>query len=203
MIPMLFVLAAQVTSEPHPVPFMREIRQGPMPFQERTMSQPHRFSDDRMFPDIAIGALSIDGDTLYVQLTNKGLSATRTNAMIVARAQSNGMVSDLAEARTGRLSPGESRWVPLRGFSVRTASTRATVFSLAGATTISAAVHLIPSSAGALDRSGDGCGECTVEMKDGNNQLTLSGSAIGHGKPQQAPKTCPEGLAPLGARLRN
>ena len=189
MIPMLLLLAAQVSSEPHPVPFMREIRQGPMPFQERTMSQPHRFSDDRMFPDIAIGALSIDGDTLYVQLTNRGLSATRTNAMVVARAQSNGMVSDLAETRTGRLSPGETRWVPLKGFSVRTASTHGAVFSLSGATTVSAAVQLVPSSAGALDRSGDGCGECTLEMKDGNNQLTLSGPAILHGKPGETPKT--------------
>jgi hypothetical protein len=95
----------------------------------------------------------------------------------------------LAEARTGRLSPGESRWVPLKGFSVRTASTHGAVFSLSGAMTVSAAVRLVPSSAGALDRSGDGCGECTLEMKDSNNQLTLSGAAILHGKPTETPKT--------------
>ncbi len=189
MIPMLLLLAAQASATPHPVPFMREIRQGPMPFQERTMSQPHRFSDDRMFSDIAIGALSVDGDTLYVQLTNKGRSATRANAMVVARAQANGLLSDLAEARTGRLSPGETRWVPLKGFSVRTASTNPTVFSLTGASTVSAAVRLIPSGAGALDRSGDGCGECTLEMNDGNNQLTLQGAAVRHGKPIETPKT--------------
>src|SRR5215213_3017941 len=104
---------------PREMPFIREPRvAGPTAVNFGTLSQPHRYSDDRMFPDIAIGALSIDGDTLYVQVTNKGRSPTRASTLVVARAQSAGARSDLAQARTGRLAPGETRWVAVKGFSV-------------------------------------------------------------------------------------
>jgi len=191
LVPLLLALAPaaavvpQAPVQPRDMPFIREPRvAGPTALEWRTMSQPHANSDDRMFPDIAIGALSIDGDTLYVQLTNKGRSGTQTGALVAARAVAGGMKSDLIEVKTGRLAPGETRWVPLKGFSVKTASTNGTVFALANATVVSAVARLLPSSAGTLDRSGQGCGECTTEMDDSNNTLTLSGAAIKHGAPR-------------------
>jgi len=166
-------------------PFIREPRvAGPTAVEFRTLSQPHPNSDDRTFPDIAISALRIDGDTLYVQLTNKGRSGTQSSTLIAARAVSAGMKSDRAEVRTGRFAPGETRWVPIRGFSVKTASNGGSVFSLASASVVSAAARILPSTAGTLDRSGEGCGECTEEMDETNNVLTLSGDAIKRGPPQ-------------------
>lgn len=175
----------EIAPEPQQMRIIREpMVAGPTPLEFRTLSQPHPNSDDRMFPDIAIGAMNIDGDTLYVELTNKGRSATQTPTLVAARAVSGAMRSDLVEVKTGRLAAGESRWVPVKGFSVKTASTSGTVFALANATVVSAAARLLPSSVGALDRTGQGCGECTTEMSEDNNQLTLRGSAIGHGAPR-------------------
>jgi hypothetical protein len=169
---------------PREMPFIREPHvAGPTAVQFGTLSQPHRYSDDRMFPDIAIGALSIDGDTLYVQVTNKGRSPTRASTLVVARAQSAGARSDLAEARTGRLAPGETRWVAVKGFSMKTPSKSGPVFALGNASAVSAAARLLPSSSGMLDRSGQGCGDCSAEMGEDNNQLTLSAAAIKHGRP--------------------
>ena len=164
---------------------MREPRQaGVTPYENRTLSMPHRNSDDRMFPDIAIGALQIDGDTLYVKVINKGRGPVQVPIMVAARAEANGVRSEALQARTGKLAGGESRWVPLRGFSFKAASTNAPVFELASAKLVSAVVHLVPSSASVLDRSGQGCGECTREMDEANNSLTASGDALKHGKPQ-------------------
>jgi flagellar basal body L-ring protein FlgH len=166
-------------------PHIREPNiQGPTPYENHSLSQPHPNSDNRMFPDIALKALKVDGDTLYVQLTNKGRSATQSTTLVAARAVANGMKSDLAQARTGRLAAGESRWVPVKGFSVRTASTSGAVFALSNATLVSAAARILPSAAGTLDRSGQGCGSCTAEADESNNELTRSGAAIEHGRPQ-------------------
>lgn len=189
-VPLLLALApapataAQVPSQPREMPFIREPRvAGPTPFEWRTMSQPHPNSDDRMFPDIAVKGMRIDGDTLYVQVVNQGRGSARTPILIVARAAENGMKSDEVQARTDRLAAGESRWVPLRGFSVKSASLVAPVFQLASASAVSAAAWLMPSTSGTLDRSGQGCGECTDDADQSNNLLTLSGQAIARGLP--------------------
>lgn len=184
MLPLLILLASPAPAIFIPEPIIREIRQGPTPFAERTLSQPHPNSDDRMFPDLAIKDLRIDGDTLYVRVANQARGATQVPVLVAARALSNGARSDLAQVRTTRLAGGESRWVALKGFSIRTASTAQPVFALANASAVSAVARLVPSTAGMLDRSGRGCQECVTEMDETNNVLTLSGAAIGHGAPR-------------------
>jgi hypothetical protein len=167
------------------MPRIEPFKQGPMPAENIYLRPGHKNSDDRMFPDIAIGALSVDGDTLYVKLINKGRSRTETPIQIAARAEANGVRSDLAQLRIeGQLKAGESKWVALHGFSFKTASTSAPVFALENATVVSAAARLLPSTAGALSRSGQGCGACTTESDASNNMLTLAGSALGHGRPR-------------------
>jgi hypothetical protein len=187
----LLALAGQTVLTPLPpqppvpreVPMTREFV-GPTPVENIWLRPGHKNSDDRMFPDIAIGQLQIDGDTLYVKLINRGHGATQAQTLVVARAEAGGVKSDLAQVRTGKLTAGESRWVPVKGFSFRTASTAESVFALANASVVSAAARLLPSTAGALDRSGQGCGDCTVEMDEANNVLTLAGDAIKHGRPE-------------------
>ena len=165
---------------PHEVPPSRERVVGPTPFENHPLSQPHRNMDNRMFPDIEIGAMRIDGDTLYVRVTNKGGSGTRSSTLVAARAEGDGIKSDLAQARTGRLGPGESRWVPIKGFA---AASRGPAFALANANVVSAVARIMPSSVGALDRSGNGCEGCE-DGNEANNVLTASASAIVRGKPE-------------------
>jgi hypothetical protein len=179
MLNLLLVLAAAPAPPmARPEPVMREIRQGPMPFQERTMSQPHPNSDDRMFPDIAVKGMRIDRDTLYVELVNQGHGSARVPILVVARAEANGVRSEAVEARTARLTAGESRWVPLKGFAVKSVSLASPVFDLASANIVSAAARLLPSTAGALDRSGQGCGDCSIDSDESNNLLTLHADSI-------------------------
>lgn len=173
------VTAAQVPSEPRAVPEMREPRvAGPTAFEWRTMSQPHPNSDDRMFPDIAIGDMRIVGDTLYVELVNQGRGSARTPIAVIARAAENGMKTEEVQARTGRLAAGEKRWVSLKGFAVKTAAMASPVFDLSTAEVVSAAAWLVPSSVGALDRSGQGCGDCAADANPSNNILTLRANSI-------------------------
>jgi hypothetical protein len=176
-------LAAPQAPIPREVPMRREFV-GPTPGENHWLSMPHRNSDDRMFPDIAIGELRVDGDTLYVKVINNGQSEARGPILIAARALANGAQSGVVQTRTGKLEPGQSRWVTLSGFSVKTAATTPSLFALQNATAVSAVAKLVPSSAGALDRSGQGCGECTREMDETNNSLTAEGSRLKHGRPQ-------------------
>lgn len=164
---------------PRDVPPSRE-RAGPTAFENHPLSQPHKNMDNRMFPDIAIGAMRIDGGTLYVRVTNKGGAGTRSSTLVAARAESGGIRSELAQARTGRMSPGESRWVPITGFK---ASASGQVFALANANFVSAVARISPSSAGALDRSGNGCESCE-DRNEANNILTAAAAAIARGKPE-------------------
>jgi hypothetical protein len=157
-------------------------RQGPMPAEFHTLSQPHPGADDRMFPDIAIGAMKIDGDTLYVQVKNLGRSASQSGVLVAVRAEANGMKSERAQVRTGRLSAGEARWVPVRGFSVRTASTSAPVFALDSASSVSATATLQLAATPALDRSGQGRQEMS-DRDESNNSVTLSGDTVQRGRP--------------------
>jgi hypothetical protein len=161
------------------MPMIREPRvAGPTAFEWRTMSQPHPNSDDRMFPDIAVKDMRISGDTLYVQLANKGRGSSRTPIVVVARAAEGGIKTDEVQVRTARLASGETRWVALKGFAVKSASVAGAVFDLASASAVSAAAWLLPSTAGNLDRSGQGCGECAVDVDLSNNILTLGANSI-------------------------
>jgi len=164
---------------PRDVPPSRE-RPGPTAFENHPLSQPHKNMDNRMFPDIAIGAMRIDGGTLYVRVTNKGRAGTRSSTLVAARAEAGGMKSELAQARTGRLSPGESRWVPITGFR---ASANGQAFALANANVVSAVARISPSSARALDRSGNGCEACE-DGNAANNALTAAAASIARGKPE-------------------
>ena len=137
-----------------------------------------------MFPDIAIGELTVDGDTLYVRVQNKGYSPTPGPVLVAARAEENGSKTAVVEQRTARLLPGETRWVSLRGFSVKTAATRPSVFALESASAVSAVARVMPSSTGVLDRSGQTREVGATDVDETNNSLTLVGSAITHGKPQ-------------------
>jgi hypothetical protein len=184
MLNLLFILAAApAASMSPPTPMMRETRILPMPAEWHTLSQPHPNSDDRMFPDIAVKDMRIDGDTLYVQLLNKGRGGSRVPIEVIARAASNGVKSDEIQIRTPGLAAGESRWVALKGFSIKSASIAAPVFDLASASAVSAAAWLLPSTASSLDRSGQGCGECTTDSDEKNNILNLNGNSIARGRP--------------------
>lgn len=142
--------------------------QGPTIGENRTLSQWHPGSDDRMFPDIAVKDLRIDGDTLYVLVTNEG----RKNAarvQVTARAESNGVKRGAGSARLPTLSAGESRWVSLGHFA------------LANTNMISAAVRL-PAPPG-LDRSGQGCDAC-ADVNQANDSFSAAPSSIARGKPE-------------------
>jgi hypothetical protein len=184
MLSLLLMLAtAPVRVMGPPTPVMRETTILPMPAEWHTLSQPHANSDNRMFPDIAVKDMRIDGDTLYVQLVNQGRTGTRASITIIARAAAHGVKSEEIRGQTQRLAAGESRWITLKGFSVKAAAISAPVFDLASASTVSAAAWLIPSTAGNLDRSGQGCGECATDADEKNNILSLNGNSIVHGRP--------------------
>jgi len=155
-----------------------------MPAENIWLRPAHPGSDDRMFPDIALGGFRIDGDTLYVRVLNKGQSSTPGPVLVAARAVANGSKTELVEQRTAKLLPGESRWVSLRGFSVKTAATTPAVFALESASVVSAVARLMPSSASVLDRSGETRELGTTETDETNNSLTLAGNAIAQGPPQ-------------------
>jgi hypothetical protein len=178
------ILALMAAPAPREVPMVRQM-QGPMPAENIWLRPAHPigYDDGRMFPDIVIGELRIDHDTLYVRVLNKGHSATPGAVLVGARAAENGSKTALVEQRTARLQPGEARWVPLRGFSVKTAATTPAVFALESASAVSAVVRMVPSSAPALDRTGQTREVGTQEADESNNTLTLAGSVIQHGSP--------------------
>ena len=180
----LFVLLAALGPVETPDAMSREINQGPTPFQERTLSQQHPNADDRMFPDIAVKDLRIDGDTLYVRLVNQGHSSAQAAILVAARAAANGVTGDLAQARVPRLRAGEARWVALKGLSIRTAAISPTIFALGGAVTVSAVARLAPAASGLPDRSGRDCSDCAADGDEANNVLTMNGDVIARGPPQ-------------------
>ena len=138
---------------------------GPTIGENRTLSQWHPGSDDRMFPDVAVKDLRIDGNTLYVLVTNQG--GKRAQKVQVS-AQANGATET---ARLASLTAGESKWVPLAHFKA----------ALADASVVSASARLsaVPS---ALDRSGQGCDACT-DANEANNSISAAASTITRGRP--------------------
>lgn len=157
-------------------------RQGPMPAENIYLRPggPHSADDA---PDLAVTDFRIIGDTLYVQVKNEGGRA-RVATLVSARAEVNGVKTDLATARTSQFKAGEARWVPVRGFSFKTAGNSPAVLALENASSVSAMARLIPSTATTMDRTGTGCGDCATDANDSNNELTLGGQAIKRGKPE-------------------
>ena len=103
--------------------------------------------------------------------------------LVAAQAEENGGKTALVEQRTARLLPGEARWVPLRGFSIKTAGATPAAFALRSASAVAAVARLMPSGTSALDRSGQSREVGTAETDEANNSLTLAGSSIEQGRP--------------------
>jgi hypothetical protein len=162
--------------------------QGPMPGENHSLSQDHPNREEQMFPDLAVKDLRIDQGTLYVLVTNESKVRADGPIRITARAEANGIKSEATAARIGSLKGGESRWVPLSNFAVKSASTAryAPIVTLDGASLISAAVRLPPPGS-AVDRSGQGCTTslgCIRELNESNNDFSAAGSDIARGRPE-------------------
>jgi hypothetical protein len=183
----LLMFALATTAQENPPVFRRlDPPQGPTAGENRTLSQWHANQDLRTFPDLAVNELRIDEGTLYVRVANKGKARAKGPISITARAETNGVTSEAVAVRIDGLKGGESRWVPLTGFSVKTASAVASapVFALGNASVVSAAIKLPPPSS-TFDRSGQSCSrDCRQELDDSNNDFSANGSAIVRGRPE-------------------
>jgi hypothetical protein len=134
--------------------------------ENRTLSQWHPGSDDRMFPDVAVKDLRLDGDTLYVLVTNQGAKSAQ-RIQVSARTQGSSETVRLAS-----LTAGESKWVPMAHFRIASADT--------GMVAVAAKVAAVPA---ALDRSGQGCDSCS-DGDEANNSLSASAASITRGRPE-------------------
>ena len=186
MFAFLFLLLAAAQSETPPLILTVDPPQGPMPGENRTLSQPHRNQDLRMFPDLAIRELRIDGDTLYVLVGNVGAARADGAIRLTARAETNGVRSGVASASVGKLRAGEARWVPMRNFAVKSASASPATpfFALERAGVIAASVSLSPGgpTSTVLNRTGQGCDRC-LDLNEANNSLAAPGAEIRRGRP--------------------
>ena len=182
--PAMFLLAlAAAQSGPNLV--IHDPPRGPMPAEEHSLSQPHRNMDDRMFPDMAVKDMRIDGDTLFVLVKNEGGVRAKGPIRVAAEAVASGVHSTAPAARLDKLAAGESRWVSLRGFSVQTASTgKAPLVALQNAALVSASVALPREVPAGLDRSGRGSDSIATDFDEANNSLSLSGDRIVRGRPE-------------------
>lgn len=183
---LVFALAA-AAQDPPPL-FTRDPRPGVTPGENRTLSQQHPNATARTFPDMAIKGLRIDGDTLLVLVANDGEARARGPIRITAQAEANGTRAEAALARTGSLLSGQSRWVPLRGFAVKSASSAGagSVFALEDAALVSVSVALAPAISAAVDRTGQAClpsRGCILERNEANNSVRALGKAIPRGRP--------------------
>lgn len=163
----------------------RDPPQGPMPGENRTLSQWHPGADDRMFPDLAVKGLRIDGDMLYVQVVNLGRATANGPIWVAANAQADGIRSEAQPARMGKLTGGESRWVRMGQFSLKSASRTASgpIFVLESAELVSASIKQAAPATRTLDRTGRGCDRCH-EVDTSNNSLNMTGAAIERGRPE-------------------
>jgi hypothetical protein len=186
---LILALAAAAAQDPTNPPIItRDPPQGAMPAENHTLSQPHPYATDRTFPDMAVKGLRIEGDTLYVLVVNEGKARARGPIRVTARAETHLVKGESAPARIGNLSAGESRWVPLRHFSVKSASAArsASVFALEDASLVTATVSLSPPVPAAVDRSGQAClpsRGCVREPNEANNSYRAEGDAILRGRP--------------------
>lgn len=163
----------------------RDPPQGPMPGENRTLSQWHPGADNRMFPDLAIKDLRIDSDILYVHVVNQGSNMADGPIWVAANAQADGIRGEARPARLGKLMGGESRWVRIGQFSLKSASRSASgpIFVLESADLVSANIKQASPVTRTLDRTGQGCDQCH-EVDTSNNSLSMPGAAIGRGRPE-------------------
>jgi hypothetical protein len=184
---LVFAFAAAAQEQPPPL-LGRDPGPGVTQAENRTLSQPHPFATARTFPDMAIKGLRIDGDTLHVLVANDGEARARGPIRIAARAEADGAKAEAAPARTGSLASGQSRWVPLRNFSVKSASAArsGSVFALEDAALVWVSVALAPAMSPAVDRTGQAClpsRGCMLERNEANNSVRAIGKAIPRGRP--------------------
>ena len=187
MFDLLIVTLAAAAQELPPI-LIRDPRPGVTVAENHTLSQPHSNATARTFPDMAIKGLRIDGDTLHVLIANDGKARARGPIRITAQAESHGARAEAAPARTGTLLSGQSRWVPLRNFAVKSASAArsASVFALEDAAEVSVTVELAPPMSAAVDRTGQAClpsRGCILERNEANNSVRAVGKAIARGHP--------------------
>ena len=185
---MLALAAAAAAQDLNPPILTHDPPPGVTPVENRTLSQPHPYATDRTFPDLAIKGIRIEGDTLYVLVANDGKARARGPIRITARAANDQFAVESAPARIGNLLAGQSQWVPLRHFSVKSASAArtASVFALEDASLVTAAVSLSPPISAAVDRSGQSCLSsrgCVREPNQANNLYRAEGDAIVRGRP--------------------
>ncbi len=185
---LILALAAAAAQDSNPPILTRDPRPGVTPVENRTLSQPHPYATDRMFPDLAIKGVRIEGDTLYVLVVNDGKARARGPIRVTARAETHLFNGVAAPVRIGNLKAGDSRWVPLRHFSVKSASAArsASVFALEDARLVAATVSLSPPISAAVDRSGQAClpsRGCVREPNEANNSFRAEGDAILRGRP--------------------
>ncbi len=184
MFGMLILALAAVAQDRGPLFVNHDPPPGPRPAENHTLSQPHRNMDARMFPDLAVKDLRIDGDTLYVLVANQGGARSGGPIRVAAQAEVNGARIVAGPARIGRLKGGETRWVPLNRFSVAAASIAGAVpmlFALDDASVVLAEVS-VPAESASLDRTGQGC-DCVDEVDLSNNGVRADGKAITRGRP--------------------
>jgi hypothetical protein len=155
-----------------------------MPAENHPLLPRHWSKQDPNFPDIAVKDLRIDGDTLYALVANKGGVSARGPIKVMAVADAEGVRSEARPAILDRLNPGESRWVQLKQFSVKVASTRFTgpLFLLDRADHVVVAAQLPGAVPSALNRSGQGCDRCE-DFNEGNNVLGADGPRVARGRP--------------------
>lgn len=180
MLSLVFLAAAQGSPE---ITTTIDPPQGAMPGENRTLSQWHPNSDDRMFPDLAIKEMRLDGDTLHVLVANQGGYRASGPILVTARAMANGISGEATPIRLSTLPAGESRWVALRQFSLKSASSANSgpVFALDSATAITATIRQAASPSQAINRSGQTCERCH-EVNEANNSLGAEGIAIVRGQ---------------------
>ncbi len=182
----LTALAALLQQQPTLPPgiILRDIRQGPMPGENRTLSMPHRNADPLTYADLTVKALRVDGGTLHVLVANQGRRSAAGPIRVQARAEAGGSVATADGARLSRLAAGESRWVPVRNFAWKTASAAGGVVpTLDSASFVSASVGQPAARPAALDRSGQSQEDQGRELDRSNNMLRLPGPAIPRGAP--------------------
>ena len=167
MLEVLLLGLAGLTQDQGPTLTTIDPPMGPTVGENRTLSQWHPGSDDRMFPDVAVKELRIDGDTLYVLVTNQGGKSAR-KIQISAKSQGSSETARLAS-----LPAGESKWVPLTHLRV----------ALADTNVISAAARLSAAVPEALDHSGQGCDACT-DVNEANNSISAPAGSIARGRPE-------------------
>ena len=175
----LFLLAFAAAQETPPLVVIPQepFRPGPTAAEFRTLSQPWRGNQpERMFPDLTIKDIRIDGDSLYVLVANEGAVRARGPIRVSVHAEANGARTDAATARTDTLDGGESRWVAVKDRALASID-----WADAQVSASAAQAAVVPR---ALDRTGQLHRQVGVgDVNEANNSLTLAASAIMQGRP--------------------